>query len=185
MEHISDTLLHVKTNFIPSLFWIRFKYLIIWLTWFENSLVELNKCVIWFQISNLVAKHHIEGSVLDIRAHGCMSEELSKREGVLYHWWLFCSKRNHRWQTIWIRNSAHLTLVFANTVLAVGVLDSSKSSSSLTIGRNAKTSTLAMPFSGKWQTETKPIPMKWQPQKEKPNTKPIFILPKKTILNQL
>ena len=37
---------------------------------------------------------------------------------------------------------------------------------------------LGMSFSGKWQTETKPIPMKWQPQK--PNTKPIFILPKNT-----
>ena len=37
---------------------------------------------------------------------------------------------------------------------------------------------LEMPFSGKLQTETKPIPMKWQP--EKPNTKPIFILPKNT-----
>ena len=35
-----------------------------------------------------------------------------------------------------------------------------------------------MPFSGKLQTETKPIPMKWQPQK--PNSKPIFILPKNT-----
>ena len=34
-----------------------------------------------------------------------------------------------------------------------------------------------MPFSGKLQTETKPIPMKLQPQK--PNTKPIFILPRK------
>ena len=38
--------------------------------------------------------------------------------------------------------------------------------------------TLEMSFSGKWQTKTKPIPMKWQPQK--PNTKPIFILPKNT-----
>ena len=37
--------------------------------------------------------------------------------------------------------------------------------------------TLEMPFSGKLQTETKPIPMKLQPQK--PNTKPIFILPRK------
>ena len=37
---------------------------------------------------------------------------------------------------------------------------------------------LAMPFSGKLQTETKSIPMKWQPKK--PNTKPIFILPKNT-----
>ena len=34
-----------------------------------------------------------------------------------------------------------------------------------------------MPFLGKSQTETKPIPMKLQPQK--PNTKPIFILPRK------
>ena len=36
---------------------------------------------------------------------------------------------------------------------------------------------LEMPFSGKLQTETKPIPMKLQPQK--PNTKLIFILPRK------
>ena len=42
---------------------------------------------------------------------------------------------------------------------------------------------LEMPFSGKLQTKTKPIPMKWQPQK--PNTKPIFILPKIPILNQI
>ena len=37
---------------------------------------------------------------------------------------------------------------------------------------------LVMPLSGKLQTKTKPIPMKWQPPK--PNTKPIFILPKNT-----
>ena len=38
-------------------------------------------------------------------------------------------------------------------------------------------SVLEMPFSGKLQTETKLIPMKLQPQK--PNTKPICILPRK------
>ena len=44
-------------------------------------------------------------------------------------------------------------------------------------------SVLEVPFSEKFQTETKPIPMKWQLQK--PNTKPIFILPKIQIFNQI
>ena len=42
---------------------------------------------------------------------------------------------------------------------------------------------LQVQFSEKFQTETKPIPMKWQLQK--PNTKPIFILPKIPIFNQI
>ena len=42
---------------------------------------------------------------------------------------------------------------------------------------------LEVPFSEKFETETKPIPMKWQLQK--PNTKPIFILPKIPIFNQI
>ena len=42
---------------------------------------------------------------------------------------------------------------------------------------------LEVPFSEKFRTETKPIPIKWQLQK--PNTKPIFILPKMPIFYQI
>ena len=44
-------------------------------------------------------------------------------------------------------------------------------------------SSLEVPFSENFETKTKPIPMKWQLQK--PNTKPIFILPKIPIINQI
>ena len=73
-------------------------------------------------------------------------------------------------QTLW--HLAHVSISFQWKVMP-------RKQHILTLWRHNLTgSWLEMPLSGKWQTKTKPIPMKWQPQK--PNTKPIFILPTNT-----